>query len=227
MTRTVTAKHKATVYFSFGFIRHLLLLFLSLFYSPIYAEAVDLKETSATTSSASQNEMHNVWDFLECPTKNINPCRSKCHKRPHCVKGPPGCPGAFTNYASYQLFIMPDQEICPIQPHTPIAFRRQIVNKGFTIISHHPFRTFELVPGIYEITLGISTDAKANQIQIVVGSKKYTFTPYSVNADFLTFTKTIEIPSPTKVRVITTKGLSFPNGSYTGLAAYINFIRLE
>lgn len=149
--------------------------------------------------------------------------RKSCPKIP----GPPACCGKLNNFASYQLILLPHQKGRSSSPCQAIAFRREVVNKGFSISSTAPFRSFRLEPGIYEITLGISTNAKDNQVQLRVGTEKFTFTPYAVAADFITYVKVIEVFTPKFVRVVTTKGVRFPEGDGTRLAAYINFVRLD
>lgn len=165
--------------------------------------------------AASENDFENAVDF----SRN----RKCCPKIP----GPPACCGSFNNYASYQLMLLPNQKGHAFCAHKAIAFRREIVNKGFSIHSSAPYHSFDLEPGIYEITLGVSTESLANQIQLVVGSERFTFTPYAVASDFITYAKTIEIFSHKNVKVVTTKGLTFSSGNHTRLAAYINFIRLD
>jgi len=159
---------------------------------------------------------------------------------PRGPEGNPACPGIYTDFASYQLIIAAGQAPYTLAstPGTIIPFQRQSAIRGHSISSFPPFHTFEVIAGVYEVSVGISNQGVAanvaNGLQLVVGSKTYTFPAGDVFDDIITYRKIVQVFLPTDISVKTTTGVTFTPpaspglpGNNAGIAAYINIVRIH
>jgi hypothetical protein len=242
MLNALTLKEKMS-----GFRQHPLLL-LSIFCFMAFsshAEAADSKvDLAALGSSVVGSCKCSDSDSDHCKKESDNKCKRICCPGPKGDRGPrgpegaPACPGAFTDFASYQLIFLPGQSPLSVAANTAIPFQRQSIIKGKSISSVPPFSSFKLKAGTYEITVAISNINATNQtgpvgfqnqLQLKLSNgATYTFAAVDREADFITFSKIVQVFVPTSVQVVTTHNVTFtPEADQTGLGGYINFIRLQ
>lgn len=226
--------------------RHYPLLFLTTFFLLIFCARAEAAEVQIEKSGDLKSTFQCSCESDDMDSDHSQKNKGKCHRRdclnkPICCPGPkgeqgprgpqgvPACPGTFTDFASYQLIFLPGQLPPPTIPFgAAIPFKRQVLIRGSSISSFPPFSTFMLAPGTYEISLGISNDGMLNQVQLIVGSKTYTFPASLSVADFITYRKIVQVFIPTTVKVTTINGITFtPPATTTGIGAYINFVRVH
>jgi hypothetical protein len=252
MLTDIAIKEKTSGFMHYSLL-FLALLFFLIFGSQAQAAEIKLENSADLNSSAKRCCCDNNSDpgnFTRSKAKHDgsgSSCKPICCPGPKGPRGPrgpqgaPACPGALTDFASYQLIFLPGQMGMTIGGGTAIPFQRQVLIFGSSITAFAPFSSFLLKPGTYEISIGVSNDTvegigPANQIELVVSppngtSTTYTFPANGFPVDFLTFRKIVEIYNPnTAVSVTTVNSVTLtpPTLSTTsGVGAYINIVRIQ
>lgn len=147
------------------------------------------------------------------------------------------------DFASYSLVVLEGLIPPTFDEGVPITFTTQVVNTGSSItpVPNSNFSLFTLKgPGIYEISIGVSTtddipQPAGNKVQLKVTpnlgglSTTYAFPSTPVFADFITYRKILLVPTSVTISVSTESALADvttePYGN--GLAAYLNIFRLQ